>query len=816
MVVSVVKCKLDFSQFYLPPCCLTFSKTPPPPLESFPSYASRTAIGGNSKREVSREGSNFEPVAKNVAINNSTRSFYTLIIPIKGEVTSTDRIFESINEKYQGNHHQQKRYTTSSPRLVVPESQNDDINFGAAQSHLAESKFLQNFLNSELEKNADMRKGTIGIKSYRVSRSPTNVETDSNSYMEHGTVEPQIQSRIVNKFINWESKRVPGNNSENITSQKHQLFPVATGLQNAATEHTNHQVVKRIPSSWVKYLKRALYQSITDGQGIIDGKNSVYTRHDEPAKLIKFKIRFPETWKSIKSAHLQYVDKMAQVSTTPYGTIYLPSEEGPIVSGILVNSPHGHLHLRVASELYFPSQEHSPYNVENCGCYLFSPGEILVAYWAVSRVFKENGQPALQYLVYPLPHSVPTPPKVFPFSANEMFHPSSIDPFTSFYENAQNSQNHVELQQQNDQMQLHIQQQHQLNYNSNKPHRGHPHTIITRNSKPDPAFVNHQNYFHLNQLEGILPSPQPHYAHRGPVGVGEGLNLGVILQNGQPYPDPGLLEQYNNALQINAFIDPNVGYHSIPYSDLNIHMPIKYDLPSQVAPEQPLSLLSPPPSEPDIHGSQELGNGPPISVNPTNLPAVVPEQQEEVQLPKPPTFPKSIQDIISPHNIQQQHQSEQMLPPPDAQIPPMIQPILPIEQLPFIVNYPPRFPPAYMDFNIHNSGQRIANHLTPNEDHTKQRKGIGKHQILNNNKTNHKPDTKKVEQNKDTKYDTQRPYTISNLVDNEKKYYPIRQPKPYNSGFKYSDKYQQERQRWYYKQKLVNDINNKGGYILDF
>jgi len=180
-------------------------------------------------------------------------------------------------------------------------------------------------------------------------------------------------------------------------------------------DRRNNGTVKQMPPDWKTRLRRVLFQSVKENP---PGDSRDRTR-----------LKSKALWEKIYKAPLQVIDAATRREIPTDGAL-IPlesmSDPNERISGVMVSTEKG-IELRTSEGL----QDATPLEVEEsrldptaglCNCHLIYHGDTLLAYWSVG--FSGNN---LEYLVYPLPHNVPTPPIFETFHPDPILRPSPID-----------------------------------------------------------------------------------------------------------------------------------------------------------------------------------------------------------------------------------------------------------------------------------------------------------------------------------------------------------------------------------------------------
>lgn len=381
----------------------------------------------------------------------------------------------------------------------------------------------------------------------------------------------------------------------------------------------NHEEPQKMPAVWIKNLRKALFQSLTTKS---DDKEHSPNLHDH-ANLGKPEMDEKLLWKYLRTAKLKFIDLSSQASSELPEEIYLPPGQGPIVSGIATLTGYGgNMEIRIPSELYIPNQQ-EPDNqgagsgegtTDLCKCSLVNTGDMILAYWSISRIVMEDGQPALQYLVYPHPNphhtaNLPTPPELIPFGNDPLdFRPSPIDPLLNEISNSKDHPPHHPSP---------YQQHHKLPIVTEGKHRKpkyHKEDFITAGLRPPAQFPTHDP----DHPRGVLIDHDGKYTD-------DFLNL---------YRD-AVNHHFNTVDSMKSMVGVDEQYLGHPFN----HQP---------PPLPPTGPAPPPPP----HHNLNLYNQQDIpfdfvEVPPTTIPGLATPLVGHTPPPYP-DHPKSIQDIISP------------------------------------------------------------------------------------------------------------------------------------------------------------------------
>ena len=526
-----------------------------------------------------------------------------------------------------------------------------------------------------------------------------------------------------------------GNGTENVPSIESLLFNNKT-VESMLLKHKRNTATNRppsekdskelqsfnknrkMPASWIVNLRRALYQSMdslinaqrkqssgSTNDETIEAKSSNINPNTRSSSEV-YRTKVTELWDKLRGANLTLVEPLSRSATELPETVYLPEGEGPIASGVVVNTRHG-IQLRMASELYFqqdePDHDPSAASDNNCNCHLINNGEMLMAYWAVSRIANENGQPALQYLIYPLPHNVPTPPRLIPFN-QYTFNPSSqFNPnaAAAVAGNRKVSNRHNQQQQQQQLAQHHLaQDQVQL--------------------QPYPQLP-HGQLGHVKQLAGGLP---PNYEavipqlQEIPIDPSQLTRPAISQQQPQTTPDfQNILNGFQYFTQIPQY-SPQPADGGVLIQNQHGYTPEFVDAYKQAV----------------LHHLHQQGHP---QLHPQQLNPQVQVVQKQVRPSPPPAhvqlfdgkssgFPKSIQDILNP--VQQQQQQIHPGQFPGSFPPGQVQTVGGFEHI------PAAGPPASQEYH------GVLNH----QQHSLQQPGISPHKlgdVVNYYSFDHNPPT---------------------------------------------------------------------------
>ncbi|CAG7717876.1 unnamed protein product [Allacma fusca] len=381
---------LDFSQFYLPQCC--YIPPTPAPAASFNNPTFRHDI--QARKTESPQMINIEHNSQTV--NQSTDS------TTKSETT------------------RKRKITARLFRYIIPLEDEESQESTEAIEEPSNEKMFSKKMWKTLRNDV---------------RAPLNERPKKTTLLSSAQTEPELLPENTTSDMNssnstFASRGVLSMNEtlESMLKFKRNINTGSSGSNDTQEEY--RQMSEKFPVNWMINLRRALYQSIdtminkrskkTKADETLQAKSS---NHNPQRSSEEETNRITDLWHHLRLANLSLVEPLTRAASTLPENLYLPQGEGPIASGVVVNTLSG-IQLRMASELYF--QQDAPNSVisnNGCNCHLINNGDIPMAYWSVSRIYNEDGNPALQYLIYPLPHNVPTPPRMIPFN-QQTFSPS--------------------------------------------------------------------------------------------------------------------------------------------------------------------------------------------------------------------------------------------------------------------------------------------------------------------------------------------------------------------------------------------------------
>lgn len=624
---------IEFSQFYLPPCCHIGPHHPPGVVASAPSEQNGTISYEPAHPRLSTSGEE---------VDADTNSLYKLIVPLKfpsakaasTALSATPVQHAEVEAAPPAEETVVVLETTTAPPITTlsssPEgattTQKDVVND-------ASSDVFNVFLYKELQKmRRDRENHPLPLPPMHSPGNPppNRRETVFDKIAKLGYT---MSERLQQLSSTFNSIAAPppapttglfGNMFQN-SHGPYQMYK--TFVKRQAGEPPSHEPMK-MPAVWIKNLRKALYQSLSSRRNGA-GKNTPSIQEspnpsDGDSKLL---------WKNLRSAKLKFIDLASQATSDLPEEIYLPPGQGPIVSGIAtLAGPSGNMEIRIPSELYTPSDSQGLGSGEGvtelCKCSLLNDGDMVLAYWSISRIVTKDGHPALQYLVYPLPYphhplSPPTPPQLVPFNNGSPhdFRPSQHDPLPNYFKDV--SKNHHEVPIITD-----------ARHRAPKLHHGHQHSHQGLNE------LHHGEYppnIHTHPPTSPAEIEGPVYPHSS------GPERGVPIEHNGKYTED-FLSLYRDAVNHHF---QNIDSMKSVMDDENIEDFINQHFPyHQPHPPVPTASIPPPPPPSIQHEHQHIPfgggflEGPPTAIPGFATPLDPPTNLHD--------HPKSIQDILSP------------------------------------------------------------------------------------------------------------------------------------------------------------------------